>query len=153
MKNNRIYYFCFGLFLLLFGGCTKETVVQVTENPVPIIRYLSINPKTVNEFTDSILVSFEYKDGDGDLGHKDPDILLLSVHDARLKNPDYYYIPPLAPVDSRISISGTLTVRIRNTFLLGAGGDEQTSYEIRMQDRAGNWSNYINTDVITIKRP
>jgi hypothetical protein len=138
--------------IVLIGACQTDEPAPVLQNPIPIIRYLSISPKIVTEFTDSVIVEFEYKDGDGDLGHKDPDFAYLSVQDARLKNPDFYYVPPLAPIGSNITIEGKLRIKVRNTFLLGAGGDELTSYEIRMRDRAGNWSNYINTENITIKR-
>lgn len=149
MKNRVIIA---SVFALIFFGCKEEELVPVLKNPVPIIRYLSIEPREVNEFTDSVIVRFEYQDGDGDLGHKDPDILLLSVQDARLENPDFYYVPPLAPIGSQIPIDGILTIRLRNTFLLGSGGDEKTSYEIRMQDRSGNWSNFINTEEINIHK-
>lgn len=138
--------------IVIFGACNQDAPPPVLQNPIPIIRYLSISPKIVTEFTDSVVVEFEYKDGDGDLGHKDPDFAFLSVQDARLKNPDFYYVQPLAPIGSNIPIEGKLRIKVRNTFLLGAGGDELTSYEIRMRDRAGNWSNYINTETITIKR-
>ena len=138
--------------MVLIGACQQNEPAPVLQNPIPIIRYLSISPKIVTEFTDSIVVEFEYKDGDGDLGNKDPDFAFLSVQDARLKNPDFYYVPPLAPIGSNIPIEGKLQIKVRNTFLLGVGGDELTSYEIRMRDRAGNWSNYINTETITIKR-
>ena len=144
-------YSVIGLLLFL-GACEKDAPAPVLQNPIPIIRYLSISPKIVTEFTDSVIVEFEYKDGDGDLGHKDPDFTFLSVHDARLKNADFYYVPPLAPIGSNIPIEGILRIKVRNTFLLGSGGDELTSYAIRMRDRAGNWSNYINTETITIRR-
>ncbi len=137
---------------VVLSACEADSPAPVLQNPVPIIRYLSISPKIVTEFTDSIIVEFEYKDGDGDLGHKDPDFAFLSVQDARLKHPDFYYVPPLAPIGSNVPIEGKLSIKVRNTFLLGAGGDELTSYEIRMRDRVGNWSNYINTETITIKR-
>lgn len=142
-------------FILLFGiflwGCADDEPV-ISENPVPRIKYVDITPELVNQFTDSVIVTIEYEDGDGDLGHKNPDILLLEVQDARLSNPDHYYIPPLAPIGSNIKIKGILQFRLRNTFLLGSGGDELTSYDIRMKDRAGNWSNYIQTEEITIKK-
>jgi hypothetical protein len=58
----------------------------------------------------------------------------------------------MAPIGSNIKIKGSMQLRLRNTFLLGSGGDERTQYDIRMKDRAGNWSNYIQTKEITIKK-
>lgn len=147
MKN---VLFTIGIWVMFYGCKTDAPVVSV--NPIPNIRYIGITPELVNEFTDSVIVTFSYEDGDGDLGHKNPDILLLEVQDARLVNPDYYYVPPLAPIGSNIKISGQLQLRLRNTFLLGSGGDEKTQYDIRMKDRAGNWSNVIQTKEITIRR-
>jgi len=113
---------------------------------------LNIEPKNVKEFSDSIIITLSYKDGDGDLGNKDPDKRQLSVRDARLVKADFYHIAPLAPIGQNIPIDGTLRVKIKNTFLLGAGGDENTFYELRITDRAGNTSNFIKTDPITISR-
>ena len=138
------------IFFVLISACKEPEPINF--DPVPTISYKSISPKIVNEFTDSVIIQFTYRDGDGDLGHKNPDINLLSVHDARLKNADAYYVPPLAPIGSNIPIDGILTIRLRNTWLLGSGADETTSYTVKMQDRAGNWSNAFVTEPITITR-
>ena len=48
--------------MVLVGACQQNQPAPVLQNPIPIIRYLSISPKIVTEFTDSIVVEFEYKD-------------------------------------------------------------------------------------------
>jgi hypothetical protein len=147
---KRVFYIV--MISISVWGCSADDAVLPSNNVIPNIRYISITPEIVNQFTDSVIVTFEYEDGDGDLGHKNPDILLLEVQDARLTNPDFYYVPPMAPIGSNIKIKGSMQLRLRNTFLLGSGGDERTQYDIRMKDRAGNWSNYIQTKEITIKK-
>ena len=135
---------------LLLNGC-KE-VVNNTGNPVPRIALVKIEPTQVKQFTDSLKITFTYEDGDGDLGNDNADINSLEVQDERLKKPDYYYVPAMAPVDAKIRIEGKMTMNLRNVFLLGTGNIETTSFTVRIKDRAGNWSNPIRTPEITITR-
>jgi hypothetical protein len=118
----------------------------------PTIEFVDIQPRTIKEFTDSVVITIKYKDPDGDLGHVDPDINLISVHDLRLLKADAYHVPLLAPTSSKINIEGVLEVKLTNTFLLGSGASEQTTYELIMSDRAGNKSNPIITDAVQIIR-
>jgi hypothetical protein len=137
--------------LLLTQSCTKE--IQFSEgNPIPSIGLEKTTPTEITQFKDSLKVTISYEDGDGDLGFENADINSLEVKDSRLSKPDFYYVPPQAPVDSKISIKGTLNIQIKNMFLLGAGSTETTTLEIRIKDRAGNWSNKVTTPVITIKK-
>jgi hypothetical protein len=140
------------LISLLFAACTTEIVSPEVVNPTPTLRFLSIEPAVVREFTDSIVIMLEYADQDGDLGHPDGDVRTLEIGDARLEKPDYFYVPPLAPEGQTIPISGTLKVVIPNTFLLGTAGREPTSFELRIRDRSLNWSNPVVTDPIEIIR-
>jgi len=140
------------LFLLpILAACTEVTLVEPAPGG-PSIEFVDVQPRTIREFKDSIVITIAYSDPNGDLGHVDPDINLMSVHDLRLSNADSYHIPLLAPTNSTITIEGTLEIKLKNTFLLGSGADEQTSYEIIMTDRAGNPSNPIITDPVTITR-
>lgn len=139
--------FLLGILLVLMNACEEDAwPLEV----VPKITLQEIAPTTVKQFEDSIRIVVAYEDGDGDIGFFNPDSLSLSVQDTRLENPDYYYVPPLTPHGDSLSIKGTLKVVIRNTFLLGNGGNETTRYEIRLKDRQGHWSNTALTPVITI---
>ena len=137
--------------ILILASCTKYEEVK-SGNKTPVITYSGISPSTVNQFTDSIKIKIKYKDGDGDLGDLNPDVLNISVKDNRLSKPDFYHLHALAPTDQELAIEGELTIRLKNTFLIGSANSEQTNYEVKIQDRAGNWSNFIVTDFITIKR-
>ncbi|MCB9261994.1 MAG: hypothetical protein H6607_06440 [Flavobacteriales bacterium] len=136
---------------LVINGCTEYTLVDSQPGP-PFIEYVDIQPREVKEFSDSILITFKYSDPDGDLGTESPDQKTLSIHDLRLQNADKQHVSLLAPIDSKIDISGILTVKLKNTFLLGSNDEEKTTYELILTDRAGNASNPIVTDEITIKR-
>ena len=135
---------------ILFMGCEEDAPISKSE--VPFINVLSISPTVIKEFTDSIVIELQYEDGDGDIGWVDADKYALTVHDIRLLKADDYYVPPLAPLDSEVPISGILKVKIKNTFLLGNGGDEITSFQLQITDRAGNVSNPSTTQNVTIKK-
>lgn len=149
---NKIFNITVILFFTMMGlSCTKET--QISEgNPTPTIKFVSASPLNIKQFEDSLKVTFAYEDGDGDLGEENPDINSLEILDERLSAADYYFVPPMAPVGSKIQIKGTLTVKIRNMFLLGTGSTETTTLELRLRDRSGKWSNKIKTPVITITK-
>lgn len=118
----------------------------------PEINIESVQPTTIQQFKDSLIVILGYKDGDGDLGFEHPDSLTLRVQDARLTAPDWYFVQPLAPVGSQVAIEGTLRFEITGAFLLGNGNQEQTTYTIAIKDRAGHWSNEVSTPTITITK-
>lgn len=146
MKN--IYYTI--LFLSLFS-CTVESISdEPAFDKIPSIRILSVSQDTLVQFQDSLVLKIEYEDGDGDLGIADPDVNSIFVQDSRLENPDEYYLPPLAPENAVLSITGTFDLILSRTFLLGNGTEETTKFTIHLFDRAGNQSNVVETDEILI---
>jgi len=78
------------LLLPFVFSCTEVTLVEPIAGG-PSIEFIDVQPRTIKEFKDSIVITISYKDPDGDLGHVDPDINLMSVHDLRLKNADSYH--------------------------------------------------------------
>lgn len=127
----------------------KETQTS-TGNPVPSITLVSIKPTAFKQFSDSIELVLSYEDGDGDLGNDNPDVNSLEVKDSRLTKPDYYFVQPLAPLGSKIHIKGNLKLKLKNMFLLGSGSTETTFLDVRIKDRAGNWSNVVKSPELTI---
>lgn len=143
--------YIFAIVLVLLGfACKKATIVK--KSAVPLIAIVSTNPVNILQFEEAVSLVLRYEDGDGDLGHPDPDSLTLEVRDARLLFPDYYFVSPLAPMGSEVPIEGSLVFKLNGTFLFGNGASEQTSYSIRIRDRKGNWSNTVITPTITIRR-
>jgi hypothetical protein len=149
MKKTRYHFFFFTLAVFFFS-CSKnnETVID----PVPKISFLSINQNSFKEFKDSVIITIQYEDGDGDLGYENADLVSAFVHDMRLPNKDGFYIPPLAPLNNTLAISGKLNIVLPPLFLLSNSPTESTSFEIQLQDRKGNLSNIISTPEVTITR-
>ena len=150
MLKLRSIIILFIFSCIINAGCTKYEVV--TESEMPSITYNSVKPLLAKEFKDSIIISIKYKDGNGDLGDENPDELNIYVKDNRLNKADFYHLHALSPPDKKLAIEGTLNIRLKNTFLIGSGNSETTSYEVKIKDRAGNWSNSIVTEFITISK-
>lgn len=131
----------------LLGACQED------EDPlsmIPVLRVESITPTNVNQFQDTITMVIFYEDADGDLGSEDPDENVLSVKDSRLDIADFYHVKPLAPIGANVPIQGTLEVNLRTAFLLGNGDSEEISFTVRIQDRAGNYSETVISPTITV---
>ena len=139
----------FLLLFLLIMGCEK-----VVEEPVfdlsPRIELLELSQTSLVQFKDQLKIRISYEDGDGDLGNLDADVNSIFIKDSRLTSPDEYYLAPLTPEDANVSIQGTLELKLSPTFLLGNGDRETIVYSIYLIDRAGNQSNIIETEEITV---
>lgn len=146
MKFNFRYSFLF--IVLLLNACSKDAAVSTA----PVISLIDIKSTNIREFKDSIEIHIGYTDENGDIGENDPDKNDLYIKDRRLTEADFYFVKPLSPPNSSIKITGVIVVHIKNTFLLGNGSSEKTVFDIKLRDRAGNWSNGISTPEITIVR-
>jgi hypothetical protein len=138
------------IVIVLFSGCKPERFY--TGDPKPVISKVVLNPSTFKQFTDTVVISFDYVDGDGDLGYDNADSLSLEIKDVRFAKADYYHVRPLAPAGSQINIHGTIKVTLKNVFLLGAGSSETTKFQIRIKDRMQHWSNILETKTISITK-
>jgi len=137
--------------LLIFISCEKistEPVFDLT----PAIKLLEISHEEIKAFDEVLSIRIEYEDGDGDLGNANNDINSLFIKDSRLSTEDGFFVGPLAPEGSKISIRGTLNIEVGTFFLLGNGSQEKTTLTIYIVDRSGNKSNVLETDPITILR-
>ena len=145
----RIVLVLFILSMML--SCQKDDNL-LPLSTTPSIRLLKISSDTIKEFQDPLELLIEYEDGDGDLGNIDTDINSLFIKDNRLDKADEYYVAPLAPIGSQISIRGTLNITLNGAFVLGNSASEKTYFELWMIHRAGRKSNVIRTKEITINK-
>jgi len=145
----RLSFFFF-ILLVMILSC-KDDLIK-SGDPQPKIQFVSINPNSVIQFQDSVVITISYEDGDGDLGDYSADSLSISIRDTRLVKPDFYHLKPLAPKESNVKIKGQLDIKLKNLFLLGQGKAEQTQFEIKLKDRNQNWSNTVTTSTIAINR-
>ena len=147
------YYFSIIIScLLLFSSCKKEEeIISPPMSEVPYIELRSVSPGTVTAFEDSIEFIIYYEDGNGDLGYYSPDSLSLFITDTRIPLTESFYVPLLAPEGADISIQGELKVILNNTILVDPDADSETvQFEVQVKDRAGNLSNVVRTEKITV---
>ena len=138
-----------GLFIIASVSCKKETE---STSPTPNISFERFTKTVISQFEDSIYLYINYTDGDADLGEHDPDKKSLEIKDSRLPKADYYFVAPLAPDNANVKISGQLKIELKSLFLIGTGNTEVAAFDIRIRDRAGNWSNSIRTPELTIRK-
>ena len=153
---KKVYYFS---ILILLAACTKETTSMTENDPnpliddVPSIELLKVTPTTAQQYVDSIAFTIQYLDGNGDLGNADPDIPSIKLIDNR--DPDLlifnYHLSPRTPEGSDLTIQGELTIVLPNSILIDdSNQSETTTFSISLTDRAGNESNLVETETITI---
>tara|TARA_B100000795_G_C22701766_1_gene399930 strand:- start:269 stop:697 length:429 start_codon:yes stop_codon:yes gene_type:complete len=141
--KKRIYLFA----VVLLFSCGKEQMLSFTSE----IEFKSISPITAQEYSDDIIITISYSDGDGDLGENNPNIYNLFVEDNRNSIIYQFRIPQLAPNNS-IAIEGDLNITINGSGITNESSSQQLTYSIFVKDRAGNKSNTITTSAITIKQ-
>lgn len=150
LSSCWIRWSCLLVIIFVFSACSDDDgpVLDV----VPKIELLGISSDTIVEFEDVLVISIQYSDGDGDIGFEDPDINSIFVRDARLEDYDGFYIGPVAPPDQEIPVTGTLNIEFPALFLFGTGATENTRFYVYLVDRAGNESNEVITQTVTIIR-
>ncbi len=116
---------------------------------------LAINKTEIKEFTDSLVLTIAYRDGDGDLGTASPDSTVIEITDNR--DPQNlvfaYHLSPRSPNGRNLIVQGQLELVLKNIIILNsANNSETTSFSIRIKDRSQNWSNRVETENINIIR-
>jgi len=145
--------------------------VEPPEYPeAPVIVFKSMSKSQLSQGTqgeDSLSISFTYTDGDGDLGFPAGDFQpSIFIEDARDSFPKYQYrIPYVDPQGAGNGISGEINIVVPTTCCIYTTPEgfklscdkvpfsikrDTVAYLIRIRDRAGNYSNRIRTDDITL---
>lgn len=137
------------IFLLFFSSCKKELPDDYYN---PKLSNLVVSLDTVQEFEDTLLITFDYEDMDGDLGFHDPNVKSLYVKDSRFQNADTYHVQPLAPEGSELKINGTLTVKLNGLFVVGNATTETLYFTVQITDRQSHLSNELVSKEIIVVR-
>ncbi|MFT4681447.1 MAG: hypothetical protein ACI9YU_001295 [Flavobacteriales bacterium] len=133
---------------ILMVSCSKDE-----QTDAPVINDLVIGPMIVEEFSDTVTVSFIYEDINGDIGQVDPNVNSIYIRDSRLATADEYHIPPQTPDLQQLDIQGSISLRLNNLFILGNDSTESVVLTVTMVDRAGNVSNELVSDSVLVIRP
>lgn len=154
---------------LLLGLAGFQACVDPPSYPdVPAIEFVSLSDDTITQITDSIYVTFSFTDGDGDLGFENFSADACDLCDSSCySHPTYsifildsrkgvnngdtiacltpYDLPFIPTKGSSNAISGEITVKITGVFCFPFRTMDTLSYNIMLRDRAGHFSNPIQT--------
>lgn len=119
-------------------------------SPVPEIEIVSLNKTQLQGPNDTLRIVVSYIDGDGDIGENAHEAKNLFVKDSRLDTARGFRVQQLAPDSAEVSIRGTLTVEMDDIGLVGDGPSETFTLDVYLVDRAGNSSDAVTTEEITI---
>ena len=152
MKIFRILFLPI-ITVTLISSCKKDKSndpIQKASN-TPVIELVSVTPTTVHALQDSIVFTIKYTDGDGDLGFAEADSMTVFLTDKRFPIVNPFHVQPLSPLGTTISITGNLEIILNNTILKdNASASESAVFEIKIRDRANNYSNVLTTPAITV---
>jgi hypothetical protein len=139
---------CILLLAIWISGCKKD---EEKYSDIPAITFESINPGSVQQLKDSVIVTIGYTDGNGDLGENNSAVKNAFITDSRNDLTYSFRVKQLAPNDANIIIKGRLLIVIPQVALNNLSGTSETAtFSVYVEDRAGNKSNVVNTSSITI---
>ena len=148
-STRHIVWGVMACLLLLATSCVKD-VESTLYAKEPAINLVSLSSTELAEFSDTLFVRMRYEDGDGDLGGFDSPSKLY-VLDLRLSEPDQFALEELTPNGQALAIAGEMNVALGPYFKLGNAPEEVFAVELWMIDRAGNESNHITTEDLTVR--
>jgi len=140
-----------GLFSLV--SCSDDETFPVT----PVISFKSLEKFQSLSGLDSLVLTFSFTDGDGDIGSAASDTFGRDVYarlfernngvfeEAPLGAPLEYRVPYLEPRGNNSSLKGDIRISIDYNILRP---NDTIYYKVLLEDRAGNRSNEITTATI-----
>ena len=149
---HRLSILLLPILLIVIASCNTDPVFSV----VPEIEFVDIQPREVEQFVDSMIITLRFTDGDGDLGDQGVEKNMIVVDQRTTLTPAQatleYTVPNLTPDARNPSIQGFIYIEVAPTAITPGLNVplEKTSYSIKLSDRAGNTSNEVLTDEITI---
>lgn len=153
-----------GIFIIvLISGLVLSCVKQESFSDIPAIEFIGQTKAMLSQgalMEDSLYVRFSFQDGDGDLG--DADSINVFVTDTRQDFALEYKIPDLSSGTNGSSLEGEVTMLLFTTCCLYDDNSQapctpstsqptdEVIFTIQIRDRAGNMSNVINMNPITL---
>lgn len=148
------------LVYLTLCACVREE----SFSEIPEISFIGQTKTVLDQgalMEDSLLIQFDFRDGDGDIGSDDS--INVFITDTRQDFATAYKIP-LLETDSDIrSLEGTVTLLLFTSCCLYDDNSQapctpsttqptdEVIYTIQIRDRAGNLSNVVEMDPITLR--
>lgn len=165
MKQLTIFLFSAALVAMILASCVKRPDYPIE----PVLNFIGMNKQIIAQGSpsaaaDTLAITFGFTDGDGDLGHPDG-TLDIFLTDSRDGFEETLKLPVIPEQGSGNGISGEITVLVFNkpfniccTYPNGqvpctpstVFPTDTFSYSIRIRDRAGHFSNSVQSERVTI---
>lgn len=141
-----------------WSACDKPPIYDDT----PTIEFNGFSADTVQQWSGTIDFNIGFTDGDGDLGGSPDTVSDILLVDTRRMDTLYYRIPEI-PSDpsASLGIFGEITVRVSQICCIDPNFPvicstipdtyDETTFKIRIRDRAGRWSNEVETTPLRIR--
>lgn len=144
--------------MIFLGSCT-----QAPDFPLePVISNLQINKNVLKQGLanqDSLLISIDFTDGDGDIGSDSLSITVIDNRDNSIA--EQYKIPIVPEAGAGNGIEGTIYIRMNTTCCIYNSGQppcspstteptDTISYTVFIKDRSNNESNRLVSPDITL---
>jgi hypothetical protein len=153
IMKKKLMFSCFFLLICVLASCEKDPIFKPIPplSDVPKITLKNVAPTAVRQFADSIVFTIEYEDGNGDVGWDVADSVSVFITDNRVPLTEQFFIPNVAPMTSNIAVRGQFKVVLPHTIIINpASASEYVTFSIRLKDRAGNSSNTVTTQQMTV---
>jgi len=145
-----------GIISLLSFSCQKKEVYPLT----PIIEFKDYSIIRRNGIDSNIVISFSFKDGDGDIGYSDDDKnMSVFVYYYKKKDGAFCFsnnfnvkLPMILPDGVKRPIKGDIDYLINIYYDLSLSKNDTVYVEFYLQDRALNKSNLIASPEIVLKK-
>lgn len=135
------------IFVVL-GGCKDDPVDFPVE---PKIEIVSLTPVTAQQYTDHLVLSIRYEDGDGDLGENNELVKNCFVTDNRTGTTSSFRIEQLAPTGASIPITGLVNIGLGGQIITDNSAQQSATFSVYVVDRSGHQSNTSNATVTIIR--
>jgi len=134
----------------------------------PMLEYVGLSNQQMSQQplnSDTTIVSLKFTDGDGDIGfsNETPGENIFVIDNRTGEFYDRFRIPAIPEQGANNGVSGTINMVILNTCCIfppqdsipacespSQYPDNDLTFTIYMEDRAGNRSNEVQTDVIKL---
>lgn len=163
--TQKVSLFCLLVLVIVLTNCTKPP-----EYPIePVIEFMGLSKTSMKQSAfpqDSLILTFSFTDGDGDLGQSPSDtsfsITMIDTRDGFVSNK--FKVPVIPEQGAGNGVSGEVSILLFTTcciFPQDSGlppcvastefPTDSVSFEIHLTDRAGNQSNSIFTPPIILR--
>ena len=143
------YILFISTIIFFIEGCKKDEITFPVE---PKIEIVGTTPSSPKQYTDPLIITIQYEDGDGDLGENNDLVKNCFVTDNRIGITYEYRIKQLAPTGTSIAIEGNLDIDLGGQVLTDNSLQQNATYTLYVVDRAGHKSNLATTGTVVIRK-